>query len=426
MVIILKILCPHIKLILIKCNMKVIFITFLMFVLIGVISGCNDNITPIVQPTYPDTIRNTIKVLKENQIDFDESTIFTYTAFNLVKRQLEFRTTAVGRASKLGLVDNPIIDLFNDSYTHPSIVYLKDSIGGYNFWLALTPYFGKILAHSDFTSFENPHIFRSKDGLNWEEPEHIKNPLDTPYVGPFISYWSDTNLIFYKNKLYCFYRGNGLPKNYFGDRKNHYRNIVYRVSDDGVNWSERTLLYSTLNKGLDDESGIVSPSFVYNSAEEKSYCYDVVFSSLKHPYASQKNQLYSFVMRRDATQLIGPYTDHGEDKICNFINKPWPDNHDPWHLEVKKYNGMYFMLLNTGLAAKSNGESLYFAYSIDGLNFRVLDQPIFKEKTYKSTFMPVEITNKLIKFYIYQSEKETGSINLYRLDLKYSNNGDRE
>ncbi len=398
---------------------------FLCWAIVGIVACGRSQLPsePVTPPKVEPEPTKTAKVLDEDQILFSDKTRFLFDKLNLIKLGLEFKTNAIGRETFFGSHDYPHLALTDDSYTHPTIVRLKEPLNGYSYWLALTPFFGKVAQQKDFTSFENPYIFRSKDGISWEEPQLIKNPIDTPAVGPNISFWSDPNLVYQNQKFYCFYRGNGFPKNYFGDKKNHYRSVVYRVSTDGVIWSEKTLVYSTLSQGVDDESGIVSPSVVFNPIEKKFYDYDVVFSSKKNTYSERKNQQLAFIMRRESDNINGKYANYGEDKICNLLNHPWPKDNDPWHLEVKRYNGMYFMLLNTGLAGKSNGDELYLGYSIDGVNFKFIEKPIFNNNTYKSTFLPVELTENTVSFHIYQSEKGTGRINLYKLDLNYLNDG---
>ena len=76
------------------------------------------------------------------------------------------------------------------------------------------------------------------------------------------------------------------------------------------------------------------------------------------------------------------------------------------------------MLLNTGYKGLSNGQSLWLAYSVDGKNFKVLPNPLFKENTYKSSLLPISTNDKFNTFMLYQSDKRDGSINAYKLTMK--------
>lgn len=339
------------------------------------------------------------------------------TSLDLLNDKILFRTIAYGRESKAGAGDRQQITLTDNGFGHPSIIYTSSGFSGYKYWCALTPYFGVIAKQADWTAFENPHVFCSNDGVNWTEPSSIHNPLDLPNPPiPYLNYWSDVNLLLSKNKLYLYYRGNGFPRYYYGDSFNHYRATVVKESADGKNWSNRKLLFSTKTNGVDDNSIIASPAFIEDN--DGYTCYDIVYSTTDHPIQPSGNQTTGFVMRRTDTAADGKFGDYSPEKICKFENRPWGEGNDPWHIDVCKYDGTYYMLVCAGLVGKSNGDSIYLAYSKDGVNFKVFNNAIFTNDTYKSALVPISSNADEVKFSLYRSVKSTGTIQLYQLSLR--------
>lgn len=116
--------------------------------------------------------------------------------------------------------------------THPSVLRFRVPWNGYKFWMAMTPY-------ADTTQ-ENPSIYGSNDGITWEVPKGVTNPLFPAPEGTPANYNSDTNLIFDKNnnKLIMYFRE-------FKDKKV----TIYRTeSTNGVSWTDKTIC------NFDDES----------------------------------------------------------------------------------------------------------------------------------------------------------------------------
>lgn len=375
---------------------------FFLLLILFLILGCrNDNITKSITP--PVNIE-----VKTGNFDFGKLT--------LVSDGLKFETMALGRETFKGANDAPKLKLVDEGLAHPSVLYIPEGFGGYKFWCALTPYFGVVMKYPDPAQYENPHIFFSNDGMNWSESVN-RNPIDLPYplksAGP---YWSDVNLAYDNGELYLYYRGTAFPKNYFGDNLYHNRSVVVKTSQDGENWSEKRLLYSsTLTKNVDLNSLMVSPSFLKDLTTW--CCYDVVYSTKNNPIEPQKNQSQGFVMRRIDDSPTGNFGDYSKENICNFLNRPWGETYDPWHLEVVKYDDTFFMLLNVGLVSVSHGDALYLAYSKDGINFRVINQPLFEKNTYKSSLSPISSNSEKVNFKLYRSVKSTGKIELYDFSI---------
>lgn len=113
--------------------------------------------------------------------------------------------------------------LGNSENIHPKVLYFEEGWGGYEFWMAYTPYpKGNIDA-------ENPCIAVSHDGVVWTVPDGLNNPLD---LKPYYGYNSDTHLIYDKenDRIECWWR--------VYDSSKDVDAVVRRTSADGVVWDE--------------------------------------------------------------------------------------------------------------------------------------------------------------------------------------------
>ena len=59
----------------------------------------------------------------------------------------------------------------SNEFTHPSVLYFKNSFNGYKFWMVYTPY------SNCRVELENPCIAVSNDGINFIPPKNVINPL---------------------------------------------------------------------------------------------------------------------------------------------------------------------------------------------------------------------------------------------------------
>lgn len=115
--------------------------------------------------------------------------------------------------------------------THPSVLYFKNGWNGYKYWMAMTPY------ESENESLENPSIVASNDGINWEVPNGLENPLiSTSDVTNY--HYSDTHLVFAEGYLECWYRKR--TRNTLGDSES----IIRKKSNDGINWGDEEVLHT--------------------------------------------------------------------------------------------------------------------------------------------------------------------------------------
>jgi hypothetical protein len=135
---------------------------------------------------------------------------------------------------------------------HPDVVYIPEGFGtsGWTYWMACTPY------PYTASALENPEILASHDGLNWEVPEGLRNPVVAKPQGAG-DHNSDPDMLFYQGQLWLFYRETLRSKT---PKTSPDQNTIYLVkSTDGVHWSPPLAI-------LQDNSGrqLVSPAVIHD------------------------------------------------------------------------------------------------------------------------------------------------------------------
>lgn len=83
---------------------------------------------------------------------------------------------------------------------HPAVLDFRSDWNGYRYWMAMTPYPGQNI------QLENPSILVSDDGIAWEVPDGLTNPI-YPWQGP-PGYNSDPELVYDPStgRLICYWR----------------------------------------------------------------------------------------------------------------------------------------------------------------------------------------------------------------------------
>jgi|GEM_PF-2888962 len=161
---------------------------------------------------------------------------------------------------------------------HPSVVYLPEGFGGYKYWMAMTPY-PNLNYETEF-----PEIVASNDGVTWEVPEGITNPIDTDdsfmpdpslvYDSPnkqLVVYYTshDSGGTTYRKTISssrvvservatnvclsgaCVLRLRGEWISFNVNATDYeYPQIVRRFSADGINWSDKYDVGSNLRGGF--------------------------------------------------------------------------------------------------------------------------------------------------------------------------------
>ena len=280
---------------------------------------------------------------------------------------------------------------------HPSLVYFEEPFNGWKYWMAFTPY-----ANSN-KQLENPSIVVSNDGLNWQEPEEITNPID-PFPGGSW-YNSDPSLFYDGNKFILYYR----EMNDSGSQEY----TRYRDSNNGINWSdEQTVLTSTTGK-------LISPTVI-----KKDDLYYMWLVSTVGGCSSVDSNLVRYTSTDGITW--------GDATVSNL---PLSDNLKLWHPDIKfipEFNE-YWMIFSAS-TGNCNDSITYFAKSQDGLNWQTFSKKAIDKKSgawdnrsiYKSTFLYDASSNKLRVWYSASSTtsiwntgytEEDYNLFLKRLDL---------
>jgi hypothetical protein len=144
---------------------------------------------------------------------------------------------------------------------HPDVVRVE-SDEEFPYWMAITPY-----PFSD-EKMENPSIYRSRDGLRWEEPrprlnpivprppfDHNSDPDLTRRGGAFLLYWLETQ----RRE----YRADSL----------HFQRLRVAVSEDGIAWKGTS---PAIEWKLDRDPLYVSPALVEGPDGDRLYLVDSV------------------------------------------------------------------------------------------------------------------------------------------------------
>lgn len=272
-------------------------------------------------------------------------------------------------------LDIPTYDGLNQS-THPDVKYFKDGWNGYKYWMAYTP------NRTGSSVAENPSIIASNDGVNWELPQGVINPI-APM--PEVGHNCDVDMIYndITDELWMYWVESD-------DIRQSWVKVI--KSSDGVNWSEPETV-------VDDSRAmysLLSPSIIIK--DNKYYMWSV--NTGNGGWNNQSNKV-EFRESVDGENWSEPTV------LSNF-SQP---GSQIWHVDVEyipsknEYWAIYPAYKNgTG----SDKTSLYYAKSKDGINWREYDQPILSKgsagswddmEIYRSTFIYDEETNMMKVWY---------------------------
>lgn len=217
---------------------------------------------------------------------------------------------------------------------HPSVVYTPYGFNGYNYWMAFTPYPNGDAQH------ENPSILCSNDGLNWQVPSGLTNPITG---APTNGYNSDTCLVYDPKtpQLICYYRpvidGQSI--------------IVRKTSSDGVNWSAEEPCSGTEN--------VLSPQVIMLNTND-------------FLMVGQKGG--DFIAHTSANGIDFELKEKNKMDIPDML----------WHLGAcKTTTGFLFTLCTFNYVGSNANTRLYFGSSRNGLNPTLIsDTPIVDPKDF--------------------------------------------
>ncbi|MGJ1436965.1 hypothetical protein [Sphingobacterium siyangense] len=194
--------------------------------------------------------------------------------------------------------------------THPSIIYFPNKWKGWKLWMVHTPYpFSK-----DF--YENPSIAVSNDGVNWSTPSGLINPLDFCGIKENQDkyHYSDGELVFREDlqQMECWYR---YSKNAVLEE------IWRRTSKDGKTWTQKELMIKT---DANSVNMVLSPTVLWEDGKYR------VWSVAADPFRVEYRES---INGKDWTKPVS-------------LKLSLAKNIAPWHIEVKKNDSGYEMLLD--------------------------------------------------------------------------------
>jgi hypothetical protein len=304
----------------------------------------------------------------------------------------------------------------NFGYCHPDVQYFPNGFNGYKYWMVFTPYFGTVGIAKDARRYENPTIVVSNDGLNWSAPDGVQNPLQkTPSVNESFSdkkeemkqgFWSDVDWTFENGKFSLYYRASFIKatalknkgaksqNNIRKGEKNAQRTIVRQTSTDGIHWTPFEIAYTSNLPHSPKDNHVISPSFIYDG---KGYVSFEVENNISSNFPGKDP---SYVIRRTSNNGLD-FSNFKQSKVVNFLNKPWAQVNPvfaPWHIQATYIDGYYFLCIAAGDVKNFTSDSLYLAFSKDGLNFKVFSKILVEHDAYRSCIFPLKVTDDLIDF----------------------------
>jgi hypothetical protein len=142
---------------------------------------------------------------------------------------------------------------------HPDVLKI-DALRGGPFWMAVTPY-----PFSD-EKFENPSIYRSRDGISWEEPRAGINPVAPR---PPFDHNSDPDLVYHEGELLLFFLET--QRREYRPDSLHFQRLRVTRSRDGRDWSPSV---EVIHWDLDEDPLYVSPTVVRGPGGFRLYLVD--------------------------------------------------------------------------------------------------------------------------------------------------------
>jgi hypothetical protein len=246
---------------------------------------------------------------------------------------------------------------------HPSVVHFPRAWNGWRYWMAITSY-----ANGD-NKYENPSILVANNTAievngGWQIPAGLKNPIISHPPG---GYYADPELVYNDDvdELWLYYLSyNG------GDQA---VNLAVQKSADGVHWTQPQSVTSW--------SGIKTAGRSYSVVKQSSNWY---------MWYERSIDVFR-VEHRDS----GDGLSWSSPRFVNFIPEA-----QPWHLDVEYIPSMneywmFFCAGKNGIDHQFQGGSLYFAESVDRVNWVAMDKPVLtvnpvgwdNERIYRSAFV---------------------------------------
>ena len=161
--------------------------------------------------------------------------------YNNINKKLTRKVKVIEKESVDKWITIPTYDGSNQ-VTHPKVIYFENGYNGYKYWMVSTPY------PKNNTYLENPSIAVSNNGVDWIEPDGIRNPVSGyPSKVKDDSYYSDPFILYDKDKFEVFYRKTRSYLNGYY-KSNGYNYMYYINSKDGITYSDPKIIMDNTPK----------------------------------------------------------------------------------------------------------------------------------------------------------------------------------
>ncbi len=246
---------------------------------------------------------------------------------------------------------------------HPSVIHISAGFGGYKYWMVESPLPNG--ATYNPSRYECPHIHCSHDGIHWETPKGLINPIDDLTPEEEVSnetFMSDPHLVYKDGVLEAWYRISGEGAGDYPDFEGTPTLLLRKTSSDGVNWSERKVMndFQDPNSGLYDMAR--SPAIIWDGTKYKMWFVDKV-APIK-----PRNVVYAESLDGETWTNRTNCTLHGR-------------TDDNWHIDVHFSNGEYHLIIHS-----QDRHALNYYTSADGINFTFKGELLKTTTVHRSNF----------------------------------------
>lgn len=231
---------------------------------------------------------------------------------------------------------------------HPSVVLFEGGWRGYRYWMAFTPY-----PASDST-YENPCVVVSNDGINWAAPTGLTNPI-VPNPGGG-GYNSDTDLAYdsANDRLVMVYR----------TAAGSVGKLWITTTSDGATWSTPVTIYTASGVATAAGTDLASPSLWYNDTSSK---WEIVGHNIQDNASA-----WPFV------KITSSSLTSGWDSSLTTLTFAVPSGRKWWHSQFRRLpGGAVVGVVQDNVGTLGSAGNLFVAYSEDGATFyyRKFDTP---------------------------------------------------
>lgn len=289
---------------------------------------------------------------------------------------------------------NAVTPLITPSYddsgqaTEPSIVHFPNGWNGYQYWMVFAPY-----PHSN-DGYENPSILVSDNGTEWSVPPGVTNPIERPGPG---SRLADSSLFYDRmsRQLWLYY---------VSEDPTHYINLLRTVSSDGVRWTKPIQVLRV------PEYQLVMPAVASDGQQYWLWAVDAgtigcSALSTRVLYRTSVDGVHWSVARPVHLQQPGYRIWHiSVATIPRFVfvemgllpgvhfESPSPDNPNwrsdwpnPWEdaATIRRFlPAPVFLMLASSFKDRCGKDSLFLAYSSDGISWVNFPKPLLTPAEY--------------------------------------------